>query len=159
MRRSHRLTAYSVTASWSATPLADPTDDDVNSSASFHARRHGGYGWPADSIRIRAHHRSIVPGYWRQWKRSLDELGLMREHTDTRYIFSWAISTPLTITRHSVIFLATGSWMPHVNPDMGLRSHGPTNRAAVPMFAGIDHVVLDQGMKAGQCKVGQSRGL
>ena len=35
-----------------------------------------------------------------------------------------------------------------MNPDMGLRSHGP-----VPMFAGIDHVVLDQGMKAGQCKV------
>ena len=29
----------------------------------------------------------------------------------------------------------------------------PTNRVYMPMFAGIDHVVLDQGMKAGQCKV------
>ena len=43
---------------WSATPLADPTDDDVNFQRLIHARRHGGYGWPADSIRIRAHHRS-----------------------------------------------------------------------------------------------------
>ena len=43
---------------WSATPLADPTDDDVNSSASFMPGGTVEYGWPADSIRIRAHHRS-----------------------------------------------------------------------------------------------------
>ena len=36
---------------------------------------------------VSVHTTAPVPGYWRQWKRSLDELGLMREHTDTRYIF------------------------------------------------------------------------
>lgn len=71
---------------WSATPLADPADDDVNSSASFMPG--GTVDMGGQQIRfISVHTTAPVPGYWRQWKRSLDELGLMRGHTDTRYLF------------------------------------------------------------------------
>ena len=59
-----------------------------------------------------------VPGYLRQWKRSLDELGLMREHTDTRYIFMGDFNANLRDTPFRDFLLATGSWMP-TNPDMG----------------------------------------
>ena len=56
---------------WSATPLADPTDDDVNSSASFMPG--GTVDMGGQQIRfVSVHTTAPVPGYWRQWKRSLD---------------------------------------------------------------------------------------
>ena len=136
---------------WSATPLADPTDDDVNSSASFMPG--GTVDMGGQQIRfVSVHTTAPVPGYWRQWKRSLDELGLMREHTDTRYIFMGDFNATYDHTPFRD-FLGDRFVDAARESGHGFTFSWPTNRAAVPMFAGIDHVVLDQGMKAGQCKV------
>ena len=132
-------------------PLADPTDDDVNSSASFMPG--GTVDMGGQQIRfVSVHTTAPVPGYWRQWKRSLDELGLMREHTDTRYIFMGDFNATYDHTPFRD-FLGDRFVDAARESGHGFTFSWPTNRAAVPMFAGIDHVVLDQGMKAGQCKV------
>ena len=136
---------------WSATPLADPADDDVNSSASFMPG--GTVDMGGQQIRfVSVHTTAPVPGYWRQWKRSLDELGLMRGHTDTRYIFMGDFNATYDHTPFRD-FLGDRFVDAARESGHGFTFSWPTNRAAVPMFAGIDHVVLDQGMKAGQCKV------
>ena len=102
---------------WSATPLADPTDDDVNSSASFMPG--GTVDMGGQQIRfVSVHTTAPVP-----------------DHTPFRDFLGDRFVDAARESGHGFTF----SW--------------PTNRAAVPMFAGIDHVVLDQGMKAGQCKV------
>lgn len=141
---------------WSATPLADPVDDEVNSSASFMPGGTvdlGGY-----RIRfVSVHTTAPVPGYWRQWKRSLDELGLMREHTDTRYIFMGDFNATYDHTPFRD-FLGTRFQDAAYASGHGFTFSWPTNRPWVPMFAGIDHVVLDQGMRAGQGKVVQVEG-
>ena len=136
---------------WSATPLADPADDDVNSSASFMPG--GTVDMGGQQIRfISVHTTAPVPGYWQQWKRSLDELGLMRGHTDTRYISMGDFNATYDHTPFRD-FLGDRFVDAARESGHGFTFSWPTNRAAVPMFAGIDHVVLDQGMKAGQCKV------
>ena len=136
---------------WSATPLADPADDDVNSSASFMPG--GTVDMGGQQIRfISVHTTAPVPGYWQQWKRSLDELGLMRGHPDTRYIFMGDFNATYDHTPFRD-FLGDRFVDAARESGHGFTFSWPTNRAAVPMFAGIDHVVLDQGMKAGQCKV------
>ncbi|MBW3089423.1 endonuclease/exonuclease/phosphatase family protein [Bifidobacterium sp. 82T25] len=141
---------------WSATPLADPVDDEVHSSASFMPGGTvdlGGY-----RIRfVSVHTTAPVPGYWRQWKRSLDELGLMREHTDTRYIFMGDFNATYDHTPFRD-FLGTRFQDAAYASGHGFTFSWPTNRPWVPMFAGIDHVVLDQGMRAGQGKVVQVEG-
>ena len=126
---------------WSATPLADPTDDDVNSSASFMPG--GTVDMGGQQIRfVSVHTTAPVPGYWRQWKRSLD----------TRYIFMGDFNATYDHTPFRD-FLGDRFVDAARESGHGFTFSWPTNRAAVPMFAGIDHVVLDQGMKAGQCKV------
>ena len=136
---------------WSATPLADPADDDVNSSASFMPG--GTVDMGGQQIRfVSVHTTAPVPGYWRQWKRSLDELGPMRGHTDTRYIFMGDFNATYDHTPFRD-FLGDRFVDAARESGHGFTFSWPTNRVYMPMFAGIDHVVLDQGMKAGQCKV------
>ncbi|PJM79340.1 endonuclease/exonuclease/phosphatase family protein [Bifidobacterium scaligerum] len=136
---------------WSATPLADPKDDDVNSSASFMPG--GTIDLGGNRIRfVSVHTTAPVPGYWRQWKRSLDELGLMRANTDTRYIFMGDFNATYDHTPFRD-FLGDRFLDATRTSGHGFTFSWPTNRSGVPMFAGIDHVVLDQGMRAGQCKV------
>ncbi|KAA8823131.1 endonuclease/exonuclease/phosphatase family protein [Bifidobacterium reuteri] len=135
---------------WSATPLSQPVDDEVNSSASFMPA--GTVDMGGNQIRfVSVHTTAPVPGYWRQWKRSIDELGLMRGHTDTRYVFMGDFNATYD---HAPFREFLGSRFLDATRISG---HGftfswPTNRPGLPMFAGIDHVVLDQGMRAGQCK-------
>ena len=71
---------------WSVTALADPADDDVHSSASFMP---GGTVTLGDvPVRfVSVHTTAPVPGYWEQWRRSLDELAMLRADTGTKYIF------------------------------------------------------------------------
>ncbi|MBT1175060.1 endonuclease/exonuclease/phosphatase family protein [Bifidobacterium sp. LC6] len=136
---------------WSATPLSQPVDDEVNSSASFMPA--GTVDLGGNAIRfVSVHTTAPVPGYWRQWKRALDELGLMQSHTSNRYIFMGDFNATYD---HAPFreFLGT-----RFHDAARISGHGftfswPTNRPGLPMFAGIDHVVLDQGMRAGQCKV------
>lgn len=145
---------------WSATPLGDPRDDDVDSSASFmpggtvrfgSVEGNGG-GEGLDVRFVSVHTTAPVPGYWRQWKRSLDELGRMRSHTDTRYVFMGDFNATVD---HAPFRDFLGDRFVDAARASG---HGfaftwPTNRQWLPRFAGIDHVVLDQGMSAGQTEV------
>lgn len=141
---------------WSVTPLGDPRDDDVNSSASFMP---GGSVTMGDTtVRfVSVHTTAPVPGYWAQWRRSLDELALMRANTDVRYVFMGDFNAT---TDHTPFRNFLGD---RFSDAAKLSGHGftftwPTNREWIPRFAGIDHVVLDQGMTAGQCEVKEIAG-
>ena len=64
---------------WSASPLGDPADDDVDSSASFMPGATVAFNDGQTQIRfVSVHTTSPTDGYWQQWKRSLDELGRLR---------------------------------------------------------------------------------
>lgn len=141
---------------WSATPLGNTVDDEVNSSASFMPA--GTVDMGGNQIRfVSVHTTAPVPGYWSQWKRSLDELGLMRSHTDTRYVFMGDFNATYD---HAPFREFLGNRFTDAARQSG---HGftfswPTNRTYLPMFAGIDHVVLDTGMTAGQCQIAKIEG-
>lgn len=73
---------------WSASPLVDPADDDVDSSASFMPGATVAFNDGRTQIRfVSVHTTSPTDGYWQQWKRSLDELGRLRYDTSRRYVF------------------------------------------------------------------------
>ena len=143
---------------WSATPLGDPVDDDVNSSASFMPGGTVQFSQGKQSARfVSVHTTAPVPGYWRQWKRSLDELGLKRADTATRYVFMGDFNATMD---HAPMRDFLGSRFQDAARSSG---HGfaftwPTNRIAVPIFAGIDHVIVDRGIMAGQVQVRQVSG-
>ena len=136
---------------WSATPLADPADDDVNSSASFMP---GGTVTLGDvPVRfVSVHTTAPVPGYWDLWRRSLDELAMMRADTGTKYIFMGDFNAT---TDHTPFRNFLGDRFRDAVQQSG---HGfaftwPTDREWLPRFAGIDHIVVDRGMTTGQCEV------
>ncbi|WP_239519327.1 endonuclease/exonuclease/phosphatase family protein [Bifidobacterium ramosum] len=139
---------------WSASPLVNPADDDVNSSASFMPGGTVRFGEDGGTtIRfVSVHTTAPVPGYWRQWKRSLDELALMRSHTDARYVFMGDFNAT---TDHTPFRDFLGSRFTDAARQSG---HGftftwPTDKPPLPRFAGIDHIVLDRGIVAGQMQV------
>lgn len=134
---------------WSATPLGDPVDDEVGSSASFMpsgtVKLSGGR-----SLRfVSVHTTSPKPGVWGQWRNSLDELSRMRSRTDARYVFMGDFNAT---TDHTVFRDFLGSRFTDAAQDAGrgFTFSWPANRGAIPAFAGIDHIVLDGGMGAGQ---------
>lgn len=136
---------------WSVAPLADPADDDVHSSASFMP---GGTVTLGDvPVRfVSVHTTAPVPGYWEQWRRSLDELAMLRADTGTKYIFMGDFNAT---TDHTPFRNFLGNRFRDAVQQSG---HGfaftwPTDRAWLPRFAGIDHIVVDQGMSTGQCEV------
>ncbi|WP_240539241.1 endonuclease/exonuclease/phosphatase family protein [Bifidobacterium sp. SO1] len=141
---------------WSAAPLEDPADDDVNSSASFMP---GGtvtfVGDDAQEMPIRfvsVHTTSPTPGYWAQWKRSLDELALMRSHTDARYVFMGDFNATVDHTPFRMFLgdrFTDAAWQ----SGHGFTFTWPADKSPLPLFAGIDHIVLDQGIVAGQMQV------
>lgn len=137
---------------WSATPLGDPRDDDVDSSASFMPGGTVRFGAAGDVRFVSVHTTAPVQGYWRQWKRSLDELGRMRSHEDTRYVFMGDFNATVD---HAPFrdFLGDRFIDAARASGHGFAFTWPTNRRWLPRFAGIDHVVLDQGMSAGQTEV------
>ena len=135
---------------WSATPLADPADDDVDSSASFMPG--GTVDFAGTKVRfVSVHTTAPVPGYWRQWKRSLDELALMRSHTETTYVFMGDFNATYDHTPFRN-FLGDRFVDAARQSGHGFTFSWPTNREYLPTFAAIDHVVLDRGMTAGQCQ-------
>ena len=141
---------------WSAAPLKDVVDDEVNSSASFMPS--GTVDMGGNQIRfVSVHTTAPVPGYWGQWKRSLDELGLMRSHTDARYIFMGDFNATYDHTPFRE-FLGNRFVDAAHQSGHGFTFSWPTNRSYLPTFAGIDHVVLDTGMTAGQCQIAKIAG-
>ncbi len=141
---------------WSAAPLKDVVDDEVNSSASFMPS--GTVDMGGNQIRfVSVHTTAPVTGYWGQWKRSLDELGLMRSHTDARYIFMGDFNATYDHTPFRE-FLGNRFVDAAHQSGHGFTFSWPTNRSYLPTFAGIDHVVLDTGMTAGQCQIAKIAG-
>ncbi|MEJ5921184.1 endonuclease/exonuclease/phosphatase family protein [Bifidobacterium thermophilum] len=133
---------------WSAVALDDPVDDEVHSSASFMPA--GTVDMGGVQVRfISVHTTSPQPGYWSQWNRALNELSLMRQKTGTAYVMMGDFNATYD---HAAFRNILGSRFSDATRQAG---HGlvltwPTNRTGVPAFAGIDHILIDQGMVAGQ---------
>ena len=143
---------------WSAAPLGDPVDDDVDSSASFMPGGTVKFAGGRRPVRfVSVHTTAPVPGHWRQWKRSLDELGRKRQDTATRYVFMGDFNAT---TDHAPMrdFLGTRFRDASRSSGHGFAFTWPTNRRIIPIFAGIDHVIVDRGITAGQVQTRQVRG-
>ena len=137
---------------WSASPLVDPADDDVDSSASFMPGATVAFNDGQTQIRfVSVHTTSPTDGYWQQWKRSLDELGRLRYDTSRRYVFMGDFNAT---DDHAPFrnFLGTRFTDAAKQAAGGLVFTWPANIDYVPTFAGIDHIVLDSGMLAGRVK-------
>ena len=143
---------------WSASPLGDPVDDDVNSSASFMPGGTVKFSQGKQAVRfVCVHTTAPVPGYWRQWKRSLDELGLKRVDSATRYVFMGDFNATMDHTPMRDFLGSRFQDAAHTSGH-GFAFTWPTNRVAVPIFAGIDHVIVDRDIAVGQVQVRQISG-
>ena len=137
---------------WSATPLGDPADDDVDSSASFMPGGTVSFNGGTTPVRfVSVHTTSPTRSRWQQWKRSLDELARMKFNTDTRYIFMGDFNATYDHTPFRDFL-----WNRFIDASRqaagGFVFSWPADIDYVPTFAGIDHIVLDSGMLAGQVK-------
>lgn len=138
---------------WSATPLDSPADDDVDSSASFMPGGTVSFGDGKSEVRfVSVHTTSPKPGYWGEWSKSLDELALMRSHQNNHYVFMGDFNATID---HTAFRNFLGSRFSDATQQSG---HGPVftwpdGIAAVPRLVGIDHVVVDKGIVAGQASV------
>ena len=137
---------------WSASPLSDPSDDDVDSSASFMPGATVAFNGGSTQVRfVSVHTTSPTDGYWQQWKRSLDELAKLRFDTGRRYIFMGDFNATYDHTPFRN-FLGTRFSDAARQAADGLKFSWPANIDYVPTFAGIDHIVLDSDMRAGQVR-------
>lgn len=137
---------------WSATPLGDPADDDVDSSASFMPGGTVSFNGGTTPVRfVSVHTTSPTRSRWQQWKRSLDELARMKFNTDTRYIFMGDFNATYDHTPFRD-FLGNRFIDASRQAAGGFVFSWPADIDYVPTFAGIDHIVLDSGMLAGQVK-------
>lgn len=137
---------------WSASPLDDPSDDDVDSSASFMPGGTVSFNGGATQVRfVSVHTTSPTNDYWQQWKRSLDELAKLRFDTSRRYVFMGDFNATYDHTPFRNIL---GNRFSDASRQAGegLKFSWPANVDYVPSFAGIDHIVLDSGMQAGQVR-------
>lgn len=137
-------------ALFSATALDSPADDDVDSSASFMPGGTVSFADGKTPIRfVSVHTTSPKPGYWTKWRTSLDEVAAMRSHKDTRYIFMGDFNAT---TDHTPFRNILGSRFRDAaqSSGSGFVFTWPADRVGIPKFAGIDHIVLDQGITAGQ---------
>lgn len=143
---------------WSATPLQNPRDDDVNSSASFMPGGTVSFDGGASSIRfVAVHTTSPKEGYWGQWRKSLDELAQMRSHTNARYIFMGDFNATMDHTPFRN-FLGSRFSDATYQSGHGLTFTWPNNKSWLPRFCGIDHIILDKGITAGQMEVASVNG-
>lgn len=138
---------------WSATELGRPVDDEVGSSASFMPGGTVTLGGGKAQLRfVSVHTTAPIPGYWSRWKRSLDELASMRSHEGSRYVFMGDFNAT---TDHTPFRNILGNRFSDAARQSG---HGftftwPSNKLPLPRFAGIDHIVLDKDIIAGQMQV------
>ena len=138
---------------WSATELGRPVDDEVGSSASFMPGGTVTFGGGKAQLRfVSVHTTAPIPGYWSRWKRSLDELASMRSREGSRYVFMGDFNAT---TDHTPFRNILGNRFSDAARQSG---HGftftwPSNKLPLPRFAGIDHIVLDKDIIAGQMQV------
>ncbi|WEV41691.1 endonuclease/exonuclease/phosphatase family protein [Bifidobacterium sp. ESL0682] len=137
-------------ALFSATPLDSPDDDDVDSSASFMPGGTVSFGDGKMPIRfVSVHTTSPKPGYWSDWRKSLDDVATMRSHTQAKYVLMGDFNATTDHTPFRNI-LGTRFHDAAQSSGRGFVFSWPANMPYVPKFAGIDHIVLDQGIVAGQ---------
>lgn len=101
---------------------------------------------------VSVHTTAPIPGYWSRWKRSLDELASMRSREGSRYVFMGDFNVT---TDHTPFRNILGNRFSDAARQSG---HGftftwPSNKLPLPRFAGIDHIVLDKDIIAGQMQV------
>lgn len=139
---------------WSATPLGDPSDDDVDSVASLMPGGTVSFDGGATAVRFVAVHTTApVSGYWHEWKQSLDEVARMRSHANVNYVLMGDFNATLD---HAPMRGVLGERFTDAaeQAGRGLTLTWPQDRRPwLPPFCGIDHVVIDQGMTAGQVEV------
>ncbi|WP_236681878.1 endonuclease/exonuclease/phosphatase family protein [Bifidobacterium actinocoloniiforme] len=136
---------------WSASPLGSPARDDVNSSASQMPAGTVTFGGGREVRFVCVHTTSPSPGEWGQWKRSLDELSAMKAHVHTTYVFMGDFNASYD---HAPFrdFLGDRFQDAARYSGHGLTMTWPADRARTPLFTAIDHIVIDQGIQAGQLK-------
>lgn len=138
---------------WSATPLGDPKNTDVDSSASFMPGGTVGFANGRVPVRfISVHTTAPVPGYWHLWRKSLDELAAMSAQTTAATVFMGDFNATVDHTPFRAI-LGERFHDAAQSAGHGFAFTWPANRPGIPRFAGIDHIVLDRGMTAGQVSV------
>ena len=138
---------------WSALPLANTASDDIGSSAS---------AMPAGTVTVSdgtasynlrfvsVHTCAPVAGYWDLWRKSIEEIGVVRsrlaEDASTRYVLMGDFNATYD---HAPFRAMLGSTLTDAarQAGEGLTFSWPTNQL-VPAFCGIDHVVVSPGITA-----------
>ena len=135
---------------WSVTPLGNVADDEVHSSASAMPAGTVMFGDGKTAIRfVSVHTTAPVPKYWGLWRKSIDELGMMKSRTDQRYVFMGDFNATFD---HAPFreFLGERFEDAARQTGRGLTFTWPADKSPIPRFAGIDHVVVDRGIVAGR---------
>lgn len=145
---------------WSATQLTSTVNDQINSSASYMPA--GTVAFPGASTSIRfvsVHTTSPTSGEWAQWKRSLTELQTFREHADinTKYVLMGDFNATYDHGPFRDFLGKRFSDAARESGD-GFTMTWPANRAHIPPLVSIDHIVVDQGIAAGNMKVARIPG-
>lgn len=145
---------------WSAYPLADVATDDIGSSAS---------AMPAGTIEVEREDGSVArvrlvsvhtcspgPGYWDLWRRSIEEIGVVRERVATDGGLGYVLLGDFNATYDHAPFRemlgegeAGGASLHDAAREAGqsIVATWPSG-AAVPPLCGIDHVVTSGGIAA-----------
>lgn len=145
---------------WSALPISDAQSDAVGSSAS--AMPSGTVTLGADDsgagariCLVSVHTCAPVPGYWDLWKRSVEEIGSVRDRaavdTATRYVLMGDFNATYD---HAPFREMLGGTLRDAAREVGrLTLTWPADRGPVPALSGIDHVVMGPGVGAQDIEV------
>jgi endonuclease/exonuclease/phosphatase family metal-dependent hydrolase len=139
-------------ALFAASPIDSPSDDDVDSSASFMPGGSIAFNNGRTSVRfISVHTTSPRPGRWGRWRDSLDEVAMMRSKTDRRMVLMGDFNAT---TDHTPLRNVMGTRFRDAAMASG---HGfvwtwPDGMPYVPRVVGIDHILIDQGVAVGQVR-------
>ena len=140
---------------WSALPISDAQSDAVGSSAS--AMPSGTVTLGADDsgagariCLVSVHTCAPVPGYWDLWKRSVEEIGSVRDRaavdTATRYVLMGDFNATYD---HAPFREMLGGTLRDAAREVGrLTLTWPADRGLVPALSSIDHVVMGPGVGA-----------
>lgn len=149
---------------WSTRPLEDVATDDIGSSAS---------AMPAGTISVERADGSVArvrivsvhtcspgPGYWDLWRRSIEELGIVRERLATDSSVGYVLAGDFNATWDHASFREMLGEDASADSETGAALHDAAHEcgqglvttwpqvAGLPSLAGIDHVVTSDGVVA-----------
>ncbi|PLS30114.1 endonuclease [Bifidobacterium margollesii] len=133
---------------WSSVPLAGPTKDEVNSSASQMPSGTVSIRGVAKPLRfVSVHTTAPVAGYWSLWKRSLDEISALRSNTGVNYVFMGDFNSTYD---HAPFRNILGDRFEDAarQEGRGFTFSWPANRSWSPRLVAIDHIVIDRSLKS-----------